>query len=329
MGVLRVYKKNIVENKNLVLVSIVISMLIRLFIFYSNTNLLPNTLSGGLLWELFSFEFFKNKLISFVFSSIFGLAIMSYAAYLNSKYALIRTRTYLVYICMMLALSCHPVFVYMNQAYIVLFLFLICIDTLFSSYQEANPARKSYAIGFFLALCSLLSIHMLFYFILFWIGFKMMRSFSLKSLITSILGFLTVYWLVFCLFLWKDNLSGFRAIFMQINFALPVTLPSLPQLFFLVFNIILLLIIIFDNQINSFQDKIRIRAKGYFLTIIAISSLLFLVFSQSFEAITFYYIFQFSYIMIIVHFFALATRVWHVYLFYIFILVTIISSFFF
>ena len=324
MDIIRTYRRNVVENKNLVLVSIFLSLLIRFFLFYFLSDLQPSSSEGSFLWQYISTQFLSNKILSFALSYTFSLAIMSYAAYLNSKYNLIRTRTYLVYVCVIVVFSSHPAFVYMNSGYVTLFLFLICLDTLFGAYQDVSPVRKSYAVGFILAISSLFSIYMLAYLLLFWIGFKMMRSFNFKSFMTSILGVCTIYWLFFCFYLWRSDLSDFIDFFTQIKLNLEYSVPSLDKLIFYGFNILLFLIVVLSHQINSFQDKIRIRAKIYYLSLIGLFSLSLSFFLDS-TGVNSFYIFEFSFALLLAHFFSLSSNTWQVYLFYIFIIFTVIS----
>jgi hypothetical protein len=332
MDLIREYKKNIVENKNFVFVSIFLSILIRFILFYSLSDKVEMNYSDSESSLLVTFlpNFVFDKILLFLLGTVFCLGITLYAAFLNTKYALIRNRTYLVYVFMSLVFSCHPVFLFMNTQYIALFLFLVCIDILYGSYQEINTSQKTYAVGFILALGSLFSCFLLLYLVLFWIGFVLMRSLNFKSFLTSILGALTVYWLVFSYYLWQYTLSDFVNFFtqLQINIGYYFRLESIHELVSLVLVVFFMFLAVLSSQLHSFEDKIRIRAKISFLEIIAVFSILFSTF-VNLDPIINIYIFGFCYVMMLSHFFTLVEQKWEVYLFYAFVFSTVLTGLFF
>ncbi len=204
MDAIKLYKRNIVENKNLVLFSILLTIVIRLVIFYFTDATLHNEhIGGGYLWTGALTDFLSRGTISFTISTLFVFIISFYASQLNAKHGLIRNRTYLIYIFGSLILSSHPVFIYMTPYYISTLAFLICTDLLYSSYQDKTGSRNAYAIGFVIGVSSLFSFYFLMYLPLFWIGFSLMRIFKFKNFIISILGVATIYWLTFVFFLWQ------------------------------------------------------------------------------------------------------------------------------
>lgn len=324
MDAIKLYKRNIVENKNLVLISIILTILIRLLIFYfTDITLHDEQIGGGYLWKGALTNFLSKGTISFTISTFFVFVISFYASQLNAKHGLIRSRTYLIYIFGSLILSSHPVFIYMTPYYISVLAFLICTDLLYSSYQDKTGVRNAYAIGFVIGVSSLFAFNTLMYLPLFWIGFSLMRILNFKSIIISILGVATIYWLAFVFFLWQNNISGFISPFEHLypifNNAIE-NIPLMGEGLLVSIALILLITISLDYQTNSFRDKIRIRANIQFLHITSLFSILtffFVIFDPTLNL----YILSCSITILLAHFFTLAEQKWKIIIFYILILI--------
>lgn len=324
MDAIKLYKRNIVENKNLVLFSILLTIVIRLVIFYFTDATLHNEhIGGGYLWTGALTDFLSRGTISFTISTLFVFIISFYASQLNAKHGLIRNRTYLIYIFGSLILSSHPVFIYMTPYYISTLAFLICTDLLYSSYQDKTGSRNAYAIGFVIGVSSLFSFYFLMYLPLFWIGFSLMRIFKFKNFIISILGVATIYWLTFVFFLWQNNIAGFLSPFEHLYPLLNnsiETIPLMGEALLVVISFALLITISLDYQANSFRDKIRIRANIQFLHITSLFSIIaffFIILDPTLNL----YILSCSITILLAHFFTLAEQKWKIIIFYILILI--------
>lgn len=324
MDAIRQYKKNIVENKNLVLFSILLTLVIRFIIFYLLKEPPVKEDTGvGYLWTGVLTQLLSNGTISFIVSTFFVFAISFYASQLNAKHGLIRNRTYLLYVFGSLIFSSHPVFIYMTHYYVSAFAFLLCIDILFSSYQEKSNGKNAYALGFVLGISSLFSFYILMYLPLFWIGFRMMRIFNFKTFIISILGVATIYWLAFVFFLWQNNIAAFLNPFEHLY---PILNNSIEKTSFtgesllVAIALVLLIVISLDYQTNSFRDKIRIRANIQFLHLASLFSILtffFIIFDPTINL----YMLSCSISILLAHFFTLVEQKWKVIAFYILTLV--------
>ena len=324
MDAIKLYKRNIVENKNLVLFSILLTIVIRLVIFYFTDATLHNEhIGGGYLWTGALTDFLSRGTISFTISTLFVFIISFYASQLNAKHGLIRNRTYLIYIFGSLILSSHPVFIYMTPYYISTLAFLICTDLLYSSYQDKTGSRNAYAIGFVIGVSSLFSFNFLMYLPLFWIGFSLMRILKFKNLIISILGVATIYWLTFVFFLWQNNIAGFLSPFEHLYPLLNNSIETIPLMgegLLVVIAFALLITISLDYQANSFRDKIRIRANIQFLHITSLFSIIaffFIILDPTLNL----YILSCSITILLAHFFTLAEQKWKIIIFYILILI--------
>lgn len=324
MDTIKQYKKYIVENKMLVLFSILLTILIRLaFFYFSDVSPYAEYKGEGYLWSGAVTQFFSDKLISLVISTLFVFFISFYASQINAKHALIRNRSYLIYILGPLMLSLHQVFILMSTYYVAALAFLMCLDLLYSSYQDESSNKNAYAIGFVIGVSSLFSFYSLMYLPLFWIGFAQMRIFNFKNLIISVLGVASIYWPLFVFFLWKDRISDFLSPF---EHSYPVFCDSIDSITFLGHDLLaaiaffLLIIVSIDYQTNSFKDKIRTRANIRFLhlaTLFSILSFYFVLFDSTLNL----YILSCSSTILLAHFFSLTEQKWKMIFYYILIVV--------
>ncbi len=320
MDIIKSYKKNVIENKNFVFVTAVVAFLIRLGFYSVYDQPEVDTSVSGYLWTPALNLYLKNNFLSFSLSLVFTLGIILYSSFLNSKHKLIRNRTYLIYIFTILLFSCHPMFVYMNPQYVALLLFLGCLDSLLSSYQQAKAASNAYTVGFLLGLSTLFSFHAIMYIPLFWIGFRYMRCLQIKTFLASLFGLMTVYWIVFFYFLWQNELDVFYEPFKGLypSFNPDVHLVSLDKIVVLVVSAVLLVTMILSYMSTSFHDKIQTRANLSFLFISSVFSFLAFVFINC-DQILNLCVFISSGCFLLAHFFTLTDHKWKVHLFYIFI----------
>lgn len=318
MDIIKSYKRYIVENKNLVLLAIFLAAIIRICFYWISDQSSIQQGIKGYLWVSQMDTFLSNNIISISISFVFTLAIVFYLSYLNTKHKLIRNRTYLIYVIPVLALSYHPVFIYMNPQYISLIFIILCLDNLFDTYQQDSPVGKAYNIGFYLAFASMFSFATLMYLPVFWIGFGIMRNFRLKTTITSLLGVATVYWLALCYYVWVQDLSTFTLPFTQLypifrEFWLNISLLKLIEI---IIPIILLSICFINYLSSSFYDKIQTRIYIYIFFLFSAFSILASIFIN-YDQILNIYMLSVSLSVLLAHYFTLVLVKWKVSLFYV------------
>ena len=330
VDIVRSYQRNIVESKNFIFISTFLAILLRiaLFTYIDDFSIYPyisNSVLGNFIYPYFN----NDSWVSFVLATAFALGISFYCAYLNLKYTLIRVKSYLVYSIVFWVFSSHVAFLVMNLHYVAILFFLVCLDILFSSYQLKDISAKAFAIGFILAIASLFSFYFLFYLMLFWVGFLFMRNFSLKVFLASLLGIISIYWLVLFFYLWFKSLDDYLALFSSVatafEFGYFFKLLSANECIVLGINVLFLIVAIFYNQVYSYKDKIRIRVMIYFLDVLVISTMLSCSFINL-DPVVDLYIYAICYSLILAHFFSVAEEKWQVYLFYIFLTSILASS---
>lgn len=319
MGIVSSYKKQIVENKNLVFISIFLICFIRLCLLYTSEPP-AQFASNGYLFIEHQFSLLSKSYISVSFALLFTFAIVFYLTILNTRHKLIRNRTYLIFLLPSLLFSCHPDFVYMNPQYISLLLVILAIDILFSMYLKGNASGGAYGVGFFLALASLFSLSTLIYLPVFWIGFKYMRCLKFKSVAASIIGVFSVYWILLFFFLWLKDFDAFLQPFREwypIVGDLYKNL-SLDNVLIPCFLAVILVVAMIDYTATSYYDKIQARANLsfiYILTVFSILAYFFIIYNPLLNI----FVFILGCSLTLSHFFSLTEQKWKISLFYIFI----------
>jgi len=316
--VIKYYKKYVVENSSLITISAIIAFLLRLSVYYIYTDPSVYSIDAGYLWNENVIDFLsRNRAVSALLSIFSTFVVVFYSGHINAKHKLIRSRSYLIYVFSLLLSSCHPVFLYMTPQYISLILIMLCTDMLLDTYQRPEATGKAYSIGFVIAIGSLFSFYSFLYLPIFWIGMKMMRSFNFKTFMTSLLGVLTIYWLVFFYLLFNNDIGSIQN---PINSLSPFLSNYIENIsvnkVIALLSYIFLLIIMLGSYINkSFHDKIQTRANLSFFFMIAIFSFLAVVFIN-YDPILNLYILIFSSSVLMAHFFSLILEKWKIILLY-------------
>ncbi|MFR9165580.1 MAG: hypothetical protein ACLVKO_04870 [Dysgonomonas sp.] len=304
---LKKYRKYIVENRATIYISTIVALIIRFLLFESGN--VPAIAESGLIWNIVS-PVLSVGYVSFFVSFVLSIGIAILISGLNDKFTIIRVKTYLPYVFFILLSSIVPSFVLATPSHISLFLVLLSVFALFNSYQEKEVAANSFRIGFLLALGSLFSFYSIVYLPLFWFGFYIMKSFSIKTIISSLLGVLAIYWLFSFYLLFRDEfLYTLNSILEESK---DIALLDIAQMkesvwFILSATVLFLSIVMVKNYINEFKNKIKVRCYISFLNVTVVFSL-FLYVAFSFEANISLMVFLSMFAVIAANYFALIER---------------------
>jgi hypothetical protein len=329
MKFLRFYKNNIADGKGILIFSIVVAVIVRL-IFYFSTENIPLPVSGGYLWQPL-ISLLENPFVSLIGSSAIVIILALLVGHINTVHVLIRRRTMLPPAIITLLFSCHPIFMQMSPGYVSVLCLLFVINIFFSVYNANEKAVGAFRVAFVLSLGSLFSPVMLVYIPLSWVALAIMRCLNFKSFFAAILGVLIIYFPVFSFYIFSDHLDLFLKPYLSISIQ---DLNILPFLQFdyilwegLSFFIILLGLIIGSNYINSYKDKVKVRAYLSLLSIITITAILFFLFLNINSDVNLYMAVSTA-SLLLSHFFALVNRKSGAILFYIFILLLLVFGIF-
>lgn len=182
---------------------------------------------------------------------------------LNNSNALIRIYSRIVSVAF-LVLSCMACFLFPSLEGNITQLFVVAAYLiLFRCYQDKTSTGLTYYGFLFIGLASLTFPPILYYVPLLWIlMLTNLQTFSERTVIASLLGIITPYWLGVCWLFYQDDLSFFiRHLMSLVDFQEPFDFSILNngQVVTFLFVILLLLIGIIHYWHSSYNDKIRIR----------------------------------------------------------------------
>ncbi|WP_165044300.1 hypothetical protein [Dysgonomonas sp. ZJ709] len=329
---LRSYKKTIAEGKGIFIFAILFAIFIRIiyFIFSDESSFYISSSSNGYLWIPISSFFTQSATISLLSTSIAIALIAFLNSHINTKYVLIRRKTFLPAAFSVLLFSCSTFFLGMSAEYFGVLFILLTISSLFSSYNSDKKQFGAFNASFILTLGSLFVPGLLLYFPILWIGLGIMRCFNFKSFLATILGIIILYFPAFSYYLFTDKLAVFYAPFTSVTINqlsnLPILNLQLADWIIIGFSGIIISIILIDSYINSYKDKIRTRAYIYLLILITSVSILLSIF-LNINYISNIYIAIGVGTLILSHFYALAEDKWKIFLFYLYFILYIATCF--
>ncbi|MDL2255807.1 hypothetical protein LJC38_04400 [Parabacteroides sp. OttesenSCG-928-K15] len=148
-----------------------------------------------------------------LFTYLIGFLLMVGGAFLvqRASYALvlIRDRSFLPFLFFILLLSTNADFFPLKATSFGVFCLILAVYLLFTSYHDPFSAAKSFGAAFLIGLGSLLWVYILWFIPLFWVGMYMFRSLNPRTFVASLLGLLSVYWILLGWAVWESDYSYF------------------------------------------------------------------------------------------------------------------------
>lgn len=237
------------------------------------------------LWEAVCMNLSSKKSAYFI-----GLLLTTGGAFLlhraNYALSLTREKTLLPFLFYILFISTNPGFFPLKSNSLGVFCMILAVYELFTSYHNAEARSKAFNAAFFLSIGSLLWIHILWYLPLFWIGMYHLRSLSGRTLLSSILGVLTVYWFLLGWCMWQKDFTPFTEPFSELaNIQLSLTKKAnWIEWTGIAYAALLTIAASFNILSHEYEDNLRTRQFLSFLISIAFGSfLLFFLYDYSSE----------------------------------------------
>lgn len=266
--------------------------------------------------------FFDMKISAWMLYIVY--AVVGYLLFeFNTNFAFIKAKSPIQISFFLLLIACFPKLATDNYQLSTIGI-LIALFFLFRSYQEKISVNKLFYSFVFLSISSLLQPYYAWLIPIFWIGASQFLSLNVRSFAASIVGILLPYWLLWCFCYLQDTLSVFYSrISSIINFQPFKLIPTISEQIGLGYLLLLLLVATIYHHLHKYSEKLRTRSYISFLIglgMILIIACCFQVglYSQLLPILI-------SIISLIVgHFFSVA-RGRMVNLYFIFVLVSIIS----
>lgn len=163
---------------------------------------------------------------------------------------------------------------------------------LFSCYQDTDSRGRSFYIFALISLMSLLEPHYLLFAPLVWLLMSTtIYSMNFRSLLASIIGLITPYWLYTGWMLFKNPMNPWQALeftdhFTQLQWAIDYHVLTRAQLIYFGLLVVLFIVGSMHFWLNSYMDKVRVRQIYTSLIIMAVYAIILLaIYPQKYDVL--------------------------------------------
>jgi len=269
-AVVRTFRTSIVEGRFISLITSVIIIGMRALLFYSTGMPETSFMDNGFLWRFIG-HLFDDPMVSFTASTLSVFLIAWIISSVNSRFALIRSRSTLPYVVPLFLFSLHPWFLVMRSDYISIIFILLAFTPLLKSYQKSDSYLCSFRSGVLIAVASLFQLYVLALLPLWWRGEQSMRGYQFRSFLSSLFGVLLVYVSLFSLYLHYDDIPAFLQPFLAYA---SFSLPAIPSFTVTEWIIVMLIGLFF---ITNMYFSIRTYSRDKVLTLSFMQFVVFLI----------------------------------------------------
>jgi len=180
--------------------------------------------------------------------------------YIINKYNLLGKPNYLTALLYVTLASMLTPFLALSPTLICNFLIIWMIDKFLFIYRRTEINSVMYDLGLMVAVGTLFYFPFIAMFLLLWICLIIFRPFNWREWVAGILGFITVYFILFIIYLWLDKLPLFETIWLPLTRSLPNSLNiDLHDYLVLIAPAIILILFIISIRQNFFKSIVHIR----------------------------------------------------------------------
>lgn len=248
----RNFRTYLVESRFVSIIMSVVIVGMRFLLFINKGIPATSGYKTNFMWGHVEPYLEANPFVSFALSTLFIFLISILISELNIRYGIIRLRTSMPFYISLLLLSIHPLFLRMTPDLIALFFVLWSLYPLFSTYQFQRSHKYAFQFGALLAIGSIFQIYTLLYLPIWLFALKALDRITFRSLFSTLFGVLIVFWILFSMFVFSDNISGFGEpfayLFKVYDFSYTPAF-SVPQWGFLgTFLLVVIIYLVLDSQ---------------------------------------------------------------------------------
>jgi hypothetical protein len=259
--------KKIINPKVPVAALLIVTCVLLWFVPLSSKILLPEvTLLPGALGLCHIFP--PQSLLTLVASMAVILLNGFLLTLLNTKFTLIRERTFLIFLVYFILLSIWHTLHYFLVGNIAATVIIVSFFIFLNMYHRRDATEEAFLGSFFIAITGLLVVpEFLLLFVPVWLGFLAMKAFSLKVFLASLVGLITPIILLFSVGL--IDFQSFIMHFKSIGISWGDISENYSSLYLIHFSILLILIILttISNHSNKLKDVVRTRKNLSFVEI--------------------------------------------------------------
>lgn len=216
--------------------------------------------------------------LGFLFTILIGLILVQF----NETFSFIRTRTLLPLFFFVLLMGGNINVHEFSFGQISCIFLLLALWQLFSIYQQKNPVKQTFNIGFFLSLGSFFTIELVLFLPIFWLGMIRLNSFRFRTFLSSIIGFICPFILFLGIAYLQSDAVNYVKLFVG-QFNIELNFFNYNFIFFLYLGTLTIcaLFAIINLVNKSFSDNIKVsRILGFMSMSFIFCILLFLFFSD-------------------------------------------------
>jgi len=180
--------------------------------------------------------------------------------FIVNRYNLLGKPNYLTALLYITLASMLTPFLTLSPTLICNFFLIWMIDKFLLIYRRAEIKAIMYDLGLIAAVGTLFYFPFIVMFLLLWINLILLRPFNWREWTAGVIGFLTVYFILFIIYLWLDSLFLFRNIWLPLAHPFPTSLKiDIHDYLVLIAPALILLLFIVSIQQNFFKSVIHIR----------------------------------------------------------------------
>lgn len=228
--------------------------------------------------------FIPNTLLSNFIAIAFTLLNAFLIAQINNRFTIIRSRTFLpIFIFLLLMCSWNETHL-VNGSHMALTIFIFSLFYILSMFHNRKATEQAFMGSFLISLSSLFINPLIFIIPVFWIGFILLQSISIRTLIASIIGAITPWILVIVgQFLQYGKIDFLKLFILNVNFDFDLYSFTLVNLIYIAVMSIIFIICLVGMFSNYNHDAIHTRNKiNFFVLLIVFIIILSLVFDNLF-----------------------------------------------
>lgn len=177
-----------------------------------------------------------------------------------SKYNLLGKVNYLTALIYVTLASIITPFLTLSSTLICNFLLIWIIDKLLSIYRAGEIKAIMFDTGLIVAVGTMFYFPFIAMFPAIWAALIIFRSFNWREWIAGVMGFITIYFLLFILYLWFDRLDAFKEIWHPLTRTFPTSLNvDFYDYWVLLAPLLILILFIVSVRENFFKSLVFIR----------------------------------------------------------------------
>jgi len=196
--------------------------------------------------------------------------------FIINKYNLLGKPNYLTALMYVTLASMLTPFLTLSPTLICNFLLIWMIDKFLFIYRQTEIKAIMFDLGLIVAVGTLFYFPFIATFLLLWICLIIFRPFNWREWISGILGFVTIYFVLFIIYLWLDQLEQFETIWLPLTRSFPSSLGiDLHDYLVLIAPLFILILFIISIRQNFFKSVVHIRKSFqlfFFMLILGMAS---------------------------------------------------------